>query len=331
MQNKKYLIAALTAGMITVSLTAVPVLAESEEEPVTEAQTEVQTEASTEISTPDTPQLAFSICDTPEKYVYVFADADRDSEIIGKLYTYSYVDIIEELEYDWTHISSGHVNGYVDTTAIHTGEIAQQIADETGYTTAQVQVDELNVYADTSTDSEVIATAKAGDVLESVQVTDEWVKVVLVGEDGGDGIPDEDGEDDGLIYGWVAADKVNVRTEYRLAVTLEEDELGLIDVGEDAEEPEEEEYYEEPSYQQPTYTQPTYTQPTYTQPASQPETQASQPETKAAQPETQASQPETKAAADTSSADDDEIYEDDGSGDDIYNDDEFDDTFYDAD
>ena len=302
MQNRHYFLTALTAGMMTISLTAAPVFAESEE---------------------PAKKTGFSLCDS---YVYVYSDMDRDSEIVGKLYTDSYVDILDELEYDWTYISSGNVVGYVDSTAIKKGKKARKIAKESAYITAEVLADEVAVHAKRNTDSGAIATVNTGDVLEVVKLKDDWVKVVLVGEDGN------------LIYGWIVGEYVNVRTEYRLAVTLEEDELGLIDIGEGETEAEgdDEEYYEDDgsnSYQEPTYTQPTYTQPTYTQPTyTQPDTSAPQPQTEAPQRQTEA--PSKPATPDDGVADDpsgDDIYIDDGSGSGIYDDDIFDDSFYDAD
>ena len=205
MLKKRNLINLLSMGLIAAALCAAPALAEEETEK------------------PQQPETGFSRCDS---FVYVYADMDRESEIIGKLYTNSLVSVLGEYEYDWSHISSGHVDGYVDSTAIKKGEDADRIAKEVAYVSCVVQADELTVRADSDENSEAITSVNKDDVIEVVDQNDGWVKVVLVGEDGE------------LIYGWLSKDFVEVKTEYRLAVTLEEDELGLIDL--DEEETEEE-------------------------------------------------------------------------------------------
>ncbi len=333
MLKKRNMINLLSMGLITAALCAAPVMAEEE----------------TEVFQPET---GFSRCDS---YVYVYADMDRESEIVGKLYTDSLVNVLGEYEYDWTHISSGHVEGYVDSTAIKKGEDADRIAKEVAYVSCVVKADELAVRADSNENAEVITSVNKDDVIEVVDQNDNWAKVVLVGEDGE------------LIYGWVSKEFVEVKTEYRMAVTLEEDELGLIDVDEEEteEEIEEEIYDEEPSYEEPSYQEPSYQEPSYQEPSynSQPATQAAtQPATQAAtQPATQApteapaqteTQPATQApteapaateapadtavdagtSSDTVITDDsssDEIYVDDGTGDEVIIDD-FSDEFYDA-
>ena len=328
MLKKRNLINVLSMGLIAAALCAAPAMAEENTEKFQ-------------------PETGFSRCDT---FVYVYADMDRESEIVGKLYTDSLVNVLGEYEYDWTHISSGHVEGYVDTTAIKKGEDADRIAKEVAYVSCVVKAVEVVVRADINENAEAIASVNKDDVIEVVDQNDNWAKVVLVGEEGE------------LIYGWVSKEFVEVKTEYRMAVTLEEDELGLIDVDEDEteEEIEEEIYDEEPSddtyYEEPTYTEPTYTAPapTYTQPSTQAQTQpATQAQTEAPKqteapaateaPKQTEAPAATEAPADTTvdagtSSDDevlsddsgaDEIYVDDGSGDEVY-DEDFSDEFYDA-
>ena len=149
-----------------------------------------------------------------EDYVNVREQGSKKGEIIGKLYKYGAVEILDEEKKGWYHIHSGNVEGYVSSDFIVTGEEAEEIAKIAGYTTAEVGADILNVRLSADTDSEVVATAFRKDELEVVADLGDWIKVVLEGD----------------VYGYVSSDYVRVSTEYPKAYTLEEDQARLDEI-----------------------------------------------------------------------------------------------------
>ena len=149
-----------------------------------------------------------------EDYVNVREQGSKKGEIIGKLYKYGAVEILDEEKKGWYHIHSGNVEGYVSSDFIATGKEAEEIAKIAGYTTAEVGADILNVRQGANMDSEVVATAFREDELEVVDDLGDWVKVVLEGD----------------IYGYVSRDYVKVSTEYPKAYTLEEDQARLDEI-----------------------------------------------------------------------------------------------------
>ena len=189
------------------------------EAPQTEApaQTEAQTEAQTQSETAQSeaaPQTevdksmvgttGFALCDGQ---INVRASGDTDGEIVGVLNNKNAVQIEDVDENGWYKIKSGNVEGYVAGQYIATGSDAQQIAATSGYTTAEVGAKVLNVRAEKSTDSDVVATATQSDSLEVVQNDGDWLKVCI----------DHD------TYGWVSADYVYASTAYSSGMTVAEE------------------------------------------------------------------------------------------------------------
>ena len=118
----------------------------------------------------------FALCDGQ---INVRASGDTDGEIVGVLNNKNAVQIEDVDENGWYKIKSGNVEGYVAGQYIATGSDAQQIAATSGYTTAEVGAKVLNVRAEKSTDSEVVATATQSDSLEVVQDDGDWLKVCM--------------------------------------------------------------------------------------------------------------------------------------------------------
>lgn len=76
----------------------------------------------------------------------VYAEADTNSTVVGKMYSNTVV-IIEEEGAEWTKISSGKVTGYVTNDSIVTGIAAVERAEavcQNGTTTAR-SMDDINV------------------------------------------------------------------------------------------------------------------------------------------------------------------------------------------
>ena len=218
--------AAVYAGGGDVALVGVGTLAdagnhkktESEaqtEVPQTEAPAQTETQAQSETAQSETASqtevdnsmvgtTGFALCDGQ---INVRASGDTDGEIVGVLNNKNAVQIEDVDENGWYKIKSGNVEGYVAGQYIATGSDAQQIAATSGYTTAEVGAKVLNVRAEKSTDSDVVATATQSDSLEVVQDDGDWLKVCI----------DHD------TYGWVSADYVYASTAYSSGMTVAEE------------------------------------------------------------------------------------------------------------
>ena len=218
--------AAVYAGGGDVALVGVGTLAdagnhkktESEaqtEAPQTEAPAQTETQVQSETAQSETASqtevdnsmvgtTGFALCDGQ---INVRASGDTDGEIVGVLNNKNAVQIEDVDENGWYKIKSGNVEGYVAGQYIATGSDAQQIAATSGYTTAEVGAKVLNVRAEKSTDSDVVATATQSDSLEVVQDDGDWLKVCI----------DHD------TYGWVSADYVYASTAYSSGMTVAEE------------------------------------------------------------------------------------------------------------
>lgn len=218
--------AAVYAGGGDVALVGVGTLAdagnhkktESEaqtEAPQTEAPVQTETQVQSETAQSETASqtevdnsmvgtTGFALCDGQ---INVRASGDTDGEIVGVLNNKNAVQIEDVDENGWYKIKSGNVEGYVAGQYIATGSDAQQIAATSGYTTAEVGAKVLNVRAEKSTDSDVVATATQSDSLEVVQDDGDWLKVCI----------DHD------TYGWVSADYVYASTAYSSGMTVAEE------------------------------------------------------------------------------------------------------------
>ena len=170
----------------------------------TETQAQSETAPQTEVDKSMVGTTGFALCDGQ---INVRASGDTDGEIVGVLNNKNAVQIEVVEENGWYKIKSGYVEGYVAGQYIATGSDAQQIAATSGYTTAEVGAKVLNVRADKSTDSDIVATATQSDSLEVVQDDGDWLKVCI----------DHD------TYGWVSADYVYASTAYSSGMTVSEE------------------------------------------------------------------------------------------------------------
>lgn len=159
--------------------------------------------ADSEVGTGIVGTTGFAQC---SEYINVRTSGDTEGEVIGRLSNNDAVQIESVDENGWYKIRSGNVEGYVAGQYIATGDDASAIASKTGYTTLDIGADVLNVRADRTTDSGVVATVTPSDSIEVVQDDGDWLKVCL----------------DSDTYGWVSADYVATKTEYATGETIEE-------------------------------------------------------------------------------------------------------------
>ena len=134
--------------------------------------------------------------------------ASTDASMVGKLPENAGCEILGT-EGDWTHISSGEVEGYVLSEYLLTGDAAITKANEVARYTATVNTDSLRVRLEPNTTSEILATMPEGEELEIVSETDGWVQVNIDGE-----------------YGYVSGDYVTCVTTLADAMTMSEARYG---------------------------------------------------------------------------------------------------------
>ncbi len=144
-----------------------------------------------------------------DRYVNVRADANIDSEVVGKLYDDSVGTLIEEKD-GWYQIESGNVVGYVKAEYCVTGDEAIALVEEVGTRVATVKTDALKVRKEASVDAPVLGLVPNEEDLTVLEETDGWVKVSV-----------EEGD------GFVSAEYVELRTDFVRAESKEEEEKRL--------------------------------------------------------------------------------------------------------
>ena len=130
--------------------------------------------------TPEQQEWQTKLMPNVEESLNVRAQASEEAELVGKLYKGSVAEIVES-DGDWTHITSGNVDGYVNTSYCITGTDALSYAYETCGVIATVNTDGLRVRAGQSADSEVIKAAEQGETFkvdQAAETQDGWVAVV---------------------------------------------------------------------------------------------------------------------------------------------------------
>ncbi len=147
-------------------------------------------------------------------YVNVRAEANTESEIVGKLYDESVGTFIEETD-GWYKITSGNVTGYVKAEFCVTGEDAVALAEEVGTKIATVNTTTLKVRTEADLDSSVMGLLPLGEelvVVKEEEPIDGWVKISI-----------EEGE------GYVSTEFVSLRTDFVKAESKEEEAQRLAE------------------------------------------------------------------------------------------------------
>ena len=180
-----------------------------------DAQTDAQTDAqdASYVSENQTPEVQSEYADVAiaqvDNYVNVRAQANTDSEVVGKLYNNSAATVLATTEDGWYQITSGNVTGYIKCEYLVVGN--EELAKEVSTRYATVTTQTLYVRSEPTTDASVLTMLPEGDDLV---VTDEsndgWVKVTTEAGDG-----------------YVSTDYVTLSTEYVHAESKEEEEARL--------------------------------------------------------------------------------------------------------
>jgi cell wall-associated NlpC family hydrolase len=131
-----------------------------------------------------------------------------DSSLVGKLPNNAGCEILD-VDGEWTHISSGEVEGYVKSEYLLTGDDALSKAAEVKQTIATVTTTTLYVREEPSTESTIITSMPNGEELEVIEVLDGWVKINVDSDEG-----------------YVSADYVDISTDLKKAMTMTEVRFG---------------------------------------------------------------------------------------------------------
>ena len=147
-----------------------------------------------------------------EELLNVRAQADEQSDIVGKLYKGSVADIVEN-DGTWAHIKSGNVDGYVNVSYCVTGTDALSYAYDTCGEIATVNTDGLRVRETADTNSKALEVADQGktyQVERAAQAQDGWIAVVCDSQ-----------------TGYIAADYATRSLNTRVGITIEEEQAQI--------------------------------------------------------------------------------------------------------
>jgi cell wall-associated NlpC family hydrolase len=154
--------------------------------------------------------LGVSIADN---YVNIRKEPSTDSEVVGKLYRGCAADILEHLEGDWVKIQSGDVKGYIASTYLAIGHDAEVMIDDYAKKYATVIPQTLRVREEQSTDSKILTLIPQGETYIVLKEYDQWVEILL-------GADEDTGGD---FTGFVSKDLVDLRVEFKFAISVEEE------------------------------------------------------------------------------------------------------------
>lgn len=157
-------------------------------------------------------------------YINIRAEADAESDIVGKLYNGSVAVVLGRTGNGWIRIQSGDVTGYIREEYVATGEEAEDLAESVATKQAVVTTETLRVRAAPLIDSDVISLIAGGETLDIIEVLDGWYKVST-----------PDGE------GYISADFADIEEVYPEAVSIEEEEAEEEVESEDEEDEDEDE------------------------------------------------------------------------------------------
>lgn len=167
-------------------------LAEQESVGVAQLQKVVVTAAEEAIaSVPDGPILTEEemlwqnrVMADVENQMNVRAEANADSEIVGRLRKGDVAEVVE-IGTEWTHIVSGNVDGYVKNEYCVYGLDALAYARQNVDTRATVIGNGVRVRSDASTEGSVVASVSKGSTLiveVDAEVAEGWVAVRFTGK-----------------------------------------------------------------------------------------------------------------------------------------------------
>lgn len=142
-----------------------------------------------------------------DSYVNVRSEPNTDCEVVGKLYAKSAVTILGT-EGEWYKVHSGNCEGYIKQEYITAGD--EELAKSICSRVAIVDVDNLNIRADKTTEGRILGQVDQSDVLLVIAEEPEWIQVST-----------DEGE------GYVSAQYVHCTNFFKVAESKAEEEERL--------------------------------------------------------------------------------------------------------
>lgn len=143
------------------------------------------------------------------EYLNIRSSASEEAEVVGKLYAGSGGDILEKGE-QWTHITSGSVEGYVSNDYILTGADAENKANEVGTLTAFVTGDNIRIRETPDAEAKIYGLADINDEYVCQSSQDGWVQIEY---------------DGGSAY--ISSEFVKVEMKIGKAISIEEEQARI--------------------------------------------------------------------------------------------------------
>lgn len=171
--------------------------------------------AKEQVSENEAPVVASEYADIAiaqvNNYVNVRAEANTESEVLGKLYNNSAATVLETTDNGWYKITSGSVTGYVKCEYVVTGD--EELAKRVSTKYATVTTTTLYVRTEPSTEASILTMLGEGDdyvVVDDSMKDSGWIIVTT-----------EEGD------GYVSTDYVDVWTDFVTAESKAEEEARL--------------------------------------------------------------------------------------------------------
>lgn len=139
-------------------------------------------------------------------YVNIRSDANANSKVLGKLYNNGAARILDT-KGDWLKIKSGNVTGYIMSEYLLTGTDAYGMAENVKVRLATVKAKILNVRTKAGTNSSVVTQIPQGHVFEVLEDQNDWIEISV-----------------GDKTGYVSADYVDIETDFKQAISIEEEQ-----------------------------------------------------------------------------------------------------------
>lgn len=180
----------------------------SEEE--TEAPEETESPEETEAAAEEPSEYENVAVSRVNDYVNVRTMPSTDSEIVGKIYDGCAATILERVD-DWYRIESGNVEGYIKAEYFVTGAEAEALSEELANKIGTVNTTTLRVRAGADIDSDCVTMVPLGEEFMIMEEENGWAKI----------------EVDASTNGWVSMEFLDVRVEFDVAVSVEEERAKL--------------------------------------------------------------------------------------------------------
>lgn len=139
------------------------------------------------------------------EYLNIRKAADKNSEIIGKLYVGSGGDVVKRGK-KWTKISSGSVKGYVSSEYLLFDKDAEKKANECGTLEVTITADSLRVRKEPNTESEVLGLVANGETYVGLRETEGWISISFENQ-----------------AGYISSDYVSTKLTVGKAISIEEE------------------------------------------------------------------------------------------------------------